>query len=281
MREILIRQLLFTYKNFVKSNFLRNRIKYLMGSKKIVILFNKFKINSGIKSAIEANIFFDTYNEVEVLKLIVKYSSLNYHFFDVGANIGIHSLTAAATNSKITVYSFEPEINNYNCFLKNIILNEFDNIIPFRMGIGSIVSIVYLNINEGWNKGKHSMKVNFVGSNKKVSIPITQLDSFRNYVDSQYLLLKIDVEGFEKEVLDGAKLLLNQIENIVVIIELISEINSIQTCNEIFVLLKSFNFNKAFKIENDKNIIEVSNFDCSGDYIFLKGNHAINSFIQK
>lgn len=280
MRETLIKQLLFIYKYFIKRNCIRNCIKYLMGCRKIVILFNKFKINVGVKSAIEANVFFHTYNEVEVLKLIEKYSSLHYTFFDVGANIGIHSLTAAATNSKIAIYSFEPEVVNYNSFLKNIILNKFDNIIPFRMGVGNTVSNVYLNINEGWNKGKHSMKVNFAGSNQKVSIPIIQLDSFRNYIDSKYLLLKIDVEGFEKEVIDGAKLLLNQIENIVVIIELITEINSIQTCNEIFSLLKHLNFNTAFKIENNKNMIEVFNFDNSGDYIFLKGNHAVNSFIQ-
>lgn len=281
MREILIKQLLFIYKSFINSNLIRNRIKYLVGERKIVVIFNKFKIHVGVKSAIEANVFFDSYNEVEVLKLIKKYSALNYPFFDVGANIGIHSLTAAVTNSKIAVYSFEPEINNYNCFLKNIILNEFDNIIPFRMGVGSTVNNVYLNINEGWNKGKHSMKVNFTGSNKKISIPITKLDCFRSYVDSKYLLLKIDVEGFEKEVIDGANLLINQIENVVVIIELITEINSIKTCNDIFSHLKDLNFNKAFKIENNKNIIEVSNFDYSGDYIFLKGNHAINSFFQK
>lgn len=281
MREILIKQLLFIYKSFLKSDFIRNCIKYLVRDRKIIIVFNKYKIYVGVKSAIEANVFFDSYNEVEVLNLIKKYSSLNYSFFDVGANIGIHSLTAAAANSQISIYSFEPEIINYNCFLKNIILNEFDNIIPFRMGVGNILSNVFLNINEGWNKGRHSMKVNFSGSNKKISIPITQLDSFRHYIDSQYLLLKIDVEGFEKEVLEGAKLLLNQVENIVIIIELVTEINSIQTCNEIFVFLKHFNFNRVFKIENNEKLIEVSNFDCSGDYIFLKGNHAINSFFQK
>ena len=93
--------------------------------------------------------------------------------------------------------------------------------------------------------------------------------------------MKIDVEGFEKEVLDGAILFLNQIENIVIIIELVTEINSIQTCNEIFIFLKNLNFNKIFKIENNKNIIEVTNFDCSGDYIFLKGDHAINTFFNK
>jgi hypothetical protein len=73
-------------------------------------------------------------------------------------------------------------------------------------------------------------------------------------------------------------LLLNQVENIVAIIELFTEINSKQTCNGIFGFLKEFNFNKTFKIENDKNLIEIFNFDCSGDYLFLKGNHAINSF---
>jgi hypothetical protein len=85
-------------------------------NRKIVVLFNNFKINVGVKSAIEANVFFDTYNEDEVLKLIKKCSSLNCSFFDVGANIGIHSLTAAATNSEILIYSFEPVVNNYNDF---------------------------------------------------------------------------------------------------------------------------------------------------------------------
>lgn len=116
MREIFIKLLLFIYKNFIKSDFIRNRIKYFVGDRKIVILFNNFKINVGVKSAIEANVFFDSYNEVEVLKIIEKYSSLNYSFFDVGANIGIHSLTAAATNSEISIYSFERVVNNYNDF---------------------------------------------------------------------------------------------------------------------------------------------------------------------
>ena len=116
MREIFIKQLLFIYKYFIKSSFIRNRIKYFVGNRKIVVFFNNFKIYVGVKSAIEANVFFYTYNEDDVLKLIKKYSSLNYSFYDVGANIGIHSLTAAATNSEILIYSFEPEVNNYNNF---------------------------------------------------------------------------------------------------------------------------------------------------------------------
>ena len=35
-------------------------------------------------------------------------------FFDVGANVGIYSIYAALRNSKLTVYSFEPEYSNLN-----------------------------------------------------------------------------------------------------------------------------------------------------------------------
>ncbi|MDO8317274.1 MAG: hypothetical protein Q7T12_07110 [Flavobacterium sp.] len=42
--------------------------------------------------------------------------------------------------------------------------------------------------------------------------------------------MKIDEEGFENEVLEGAKKVLNQTENVVLIIELLEEINWTNAC---------------------------------------------------
>ncbi|KFF18258.1 FkbM family methyltransferase [Flavobacterium hydatis] len=274
MKENIARLLIYVYKNFKRSNFLRNLIKRIVGKDKIKIFFNGFIVQAGIKTSIESGVVFGDYNEVMVLKLIKTYAFKGYDFIDIGANIGLHSLTAASSNSDIEIYSFEPEYFNYQQFVKNIILNDFINIRPFKMGLGNLSENKTLNINEGWNKGKHSLKNNFEGSHKKITIPISTLDVFKDNIKCDNLIIKIDVEGYEKEVIDGAKEVFSQTENCILIIELLEENNGLSTCNEIISNLQKNNFDELYKIIDDNSLYRVNDFNGSADYVFLKGENA-------
>ncbi len=274
MKNTIITFLLFLYHKVKRSHLLRKWIKQLIGSGKIVLDFNGFKMYAGVTSAIESNIVFNSYNEIKVLELISKLTSKGYDFIDIGTNIGIHSMTAAKANKNIEIFSFEPESNNFTNFIRNIGLNQFDNIRPFKMGLGNFKGNTFMNINEGWNKGKHSLKVNFQENDKKITIPVNQLDSFKEYVTGNHLLLKIDVEGFEKEVLEGAKAVVNQVENAVIIIELVTEINSLETCNQIVNLLKEYGFDQIYKINTENKLATVQAYEGSADYVFVKGTEA-------
>jgi len=278
MRRIVVMALLFIYKNYKRSNVLRNLIKRLVGNNKIEIAFNNFKIYAGVNNALESNVIFDSYNEIMVLELIKMYSLKGYDFIDIGANVGLHSLTAATSNTIIDVYSFEPEPNNYQDFIKNIILNQCYNIRPFKMGLGNLAINKTLNINEGWNKGKHSLKLNFEGSYKKINIPLTTLDTFKENIKSNNLIVKIDVEGYEKEVIEGAKYVFFATENIILIIELLEENNGFVICREIADILRANNFEYIYKITNNSKLTKVSDFDGSADYVFIKGKHAKENF---
>jgi FkbM family methyltransferase len=271
MKQLLLNFLLYCYHNITKSNRLRKSIKKVIGSSKIVIPFNGFKINVGTNSAIESNLIFDSYNEFNILKLIKKFSADGYNFIDIGANIGVHSLTAASANDTIEIFSFEPESNNFKHFIDNISLNSYQNIRPFKMGLGNSKVVSVLNINEGWNKGRHSLKVDFQGSTKKLKIPITTLDSFIDVIDTHQIIFKIDVEGFEKEVLQGAKSILQKAEKSMLIIELVSEINEVETCKEIIDTLKSHGFQKIYKMDLNNTMIAVDGFNGSADYVCFKG----------
>lgn len=260
---------------------LKTLIKKIISNNKININYNGFIINAGLNSAIESNIIFDSYNEKTILKIIKEYTLKGYDFIDAGANIGIHSLTAAASNSKIEIYSFEPDTRNFFDLMTNIVLNDFYNIKPFRMGLGNTTGEVYLNINEGWNKGKHSVKVGFIDSAKKISIPITKLDCFKDFIKSNKLIIKIDVEGFEKEVLEGAEQILSRTDNVVVIIELLSEINGGSTCREIVQFLKEYNFESIYKILEDNSLKIVTDYESSGDYVLFKGEFSAHKLIME
>lgn len=274
MKRIVVRLLLFIYKNYRRSDLIRNLIKILVGYSKIEITFNNFKVKAGVKTALELNVVFDSYNEVTVLEIIKIYSLRGYHFIDVGANIGLHSLTAATSNPNIEIYSFEPEPKNYQQLVENIVLNKIFNIRPFKMGLGNFAVNKTLNINEGWNKGKHSLKMNFEGSDEKINIPLTTLDSFKENIECEKLIIKIDVEGFEKEVIEGAKCVFYKTQNIVLIIELLEEINGCFTCREITNNLKENNFEYMYKIGNNNAVYKVSDFVGSADYVFVKGRDA-------
>ena len=51
-------------------------------------------------------------------------------FMDIGANIGLYSLYAAKLSPSCTVFSFEPEAQNYSRLCNNIVLNGVSNIVP-------------------------------------------------------------------------------------------------------------------------------------------------------
>lgn len=268
---------LFMIYNFKKNDILRNILKKIIRKSTIKIVFNNFKLYARLNSALESKVIFNEYDEMIILDLINKYALAGYDFIDVGANIGLHSLTASKANSLIEIFSFEPEPDNFLSFIKNIGLNECKNIRPFCLGLGNVNTIISMNINEGWNKGKHSIKVNFNDCKTKINIPISQLDDFSQNISSRQLIMKVDVEGFEQEVLEGAKKILNQTENVVIIIELLEEINGVNTCQEIINFLEENNFNTILKIE-ENSFFEVRGYEGSSDYVFLKGQDAVTRF---
>lgn len=274
MKKSIISTMLFFYKKIKDSNFLRILIKKVIGNNKIVVNFNSFKVYAGVKTALETDVIFDNYNEIKVLEIIRKFSINGYDFIDVGANIGLHSLTAAKSNSEIDIYSFEPEPENYDNLIRNISLNKFYNIRPFKIGLGDMNLNKYLNINEDWNKGKHSLKINFEGSKRKIKIPLLKLDTFNENFNNEKLIIKIDVEGYEKEVIEGAKKIIVETTNIVLIIELIEQNNSSLICKEITSFLIKNDFELICKINNN-GLIHVSNYEGSADYVFVKGVNAL------
>ena len=68
-------------------------------------------------------------------------------FFDVGANVGMYSIYAAKI-SKVKVYSFEPESNNFNTLIENIISNNLMSMVnayPIAISDTSGFTSLYLS----------------------------------------------------------------------------------------------------------------------------------------
>lgn len=126
---------------------------------------------------------------------------------DIGANIGITAIWMAKNSNK--VYAFEPEKNNLKRLKDNLKVNGIDNVEIVEKAVSDRDTVGVLNIFESY--GHHSLSANHISSPINTQqVDIISLEKFCNLNNiSEIDFLKIDVEGFELEVLMGAKNLLN------------------------------------------------------------------------
>jgi FkbM family methyltransferase len=130
---------------------------------------------------------------------------------DVGANMGEFSLKVAQLLGKGgKVVSFEPDLVNYQRLQTNFSLNPelAARITLHNFGLGEFPGTVNLSIVNESNRGMNRVVKDAVNFN---SITINTLD---NIVLSEQMTkvdwIKIDVEGFEMNVLKGARLTIQQ-----------------------------------------------------------------------
>jgi FkbM family methyltransferase len=125
------------------------------------------------------------------------------HFVDVGANIGFMTLYAAnCVGNNGAVDAFEPVATTARLLQRNIELNkEISCVIvhEFALGAESKRSMIY---SETGNRGGASIIAN-TDVHDGEEIEIRTLDEVVQ--DMQVDVIKIDVEGFELEVLKGAQ----------------------------------------------------------------------------
>ena len=136
-------------------------------------------------------------------------------FIDVGANVGIYSLLASGIK-RSTAVAFEPIPATYDSLMRNLKLNELDELVgAYNMGIGSKKDS--LKFTSNYDTVNH---VVFDDREGTVEVKVDQLDNLVKLEEGQHTLLKIDVEGFEMEVLKGAKSILTDDRLKAVILEM-------------------------------------------------------------
>lgn len=118
---------------------------------------------------------------------------------DVGANIGDSAIVLRDEFPDNKIICFEPEEKNYNLCLETLKLNITQNIIVEQLALGAEKYSAY--IKDG-GLANIAAKIADTGSQQ---VNITTLDDYVKENNIKVGLIKVDIEGFEKNFLEGAK----------------------------------------------------------------------------
>jgi FkbM family methyltransferase len=119
-------------------------------------------------------------------------------FIDIGANIGFYAVIIAKAGLIDNVIAFEPDERNIKRLRENILLNELEDTIQVhQFAAGSEAG--ELTFHPGPENSTGQSKI---AADGEISVPVVAIDDFLSLHNSR-IGVKIDVEGFELEVLTG------------------------------------------------------------------------------
>lgn len=214
-------------------------------------LGNDLKMNL-YKDSVLSKIIYDGFEQEELnfVKSILKSGDV---FIDIGANVGLFSLIASQCVGKEGhVIAFEPAPTTFNRLLENQELNNIKNIDARNIGLsnelGELNFYISDNGHDAWNSFAPGADNKL---QKKIGVSVSTLDHELFSVDkSKIKLVKIDVEGWEKFVLQGGENFFRHFSPIVMV-EFTDEntFNAGYSVHEIYDIMVSYGY-EWFTIQN-------------------------------
>lgn len=131
---------------------------------------------------------------------------------DAGANIGVFSLFAKKLAPQATIYSFEPSPKTFQFLKYNLEKNSINEIEIYQQALGNRIGKTSLMIGGSALEASNMIfDSEFLEKNKDLfekskTISINTIDNFVRERDLKYVdFIKIDTEGYEKQIIEGAK----------------------------------------------------------------------------
>lgn len=146
-------------------------------------------------------------------------------FYDIGANIGVYSLCCAAVHPYMKIFAFEPLWENFKALVKNVYINNFKNIKVSAFALGDQLGTFGFSGTENiagasggqvvkdldYNTGVFLYRLDWLISLLEV---IGYPGQTNDYLKPHYI--KIDIDGQELGVLQGATETLKTVQSVLV-----------------------------------------------------------------
>lgn len=211
--------------------------------------------------------------EIRERQILCRLIGPNSVFIDVGAHYGLFSLVLAGSIPDLLCIAVEPEPSNFSILSDNIAHNGLgDSVLAVELALSNKCGVGKLHLNS--SMGHHLAQCS-EASASDINVQIVTLDELLSQyisldVGNRDFWIKIDTEGRERNVLDGAIGLFEASLIQGVLWEFrVGHLENPET-SEILAFLKSFNFDSLQVSQN--NILSVRGADFWKNFDFTKSN---------
>ena len=242
-------------------------------------LFSNHQKNKTSHSLIQKCDFFDV-SEINLIKKLNNFYKI--FLVDCGCNFGFYSFFTASLSEDNQIISIEASRNTLDEFNNNLNINNFSNIKVLNKAAMDLDN-KKLIFNESEKDWESSFISNKFSVKKKVEIESITIDKvlMDKNLDNKLLILKIDVEGVDFNVLEGAKNTI-KIRKPLIIIEFSKYILKNEKFNYQYLnnFLKVFNYQIFSKRGEKHSVREILNLldnldnvhDTIGNYYLVSNN---------
>ena len=150
------------------------------------------------------------YEKNNILLFLNIISSIkNPVIFDIGANIGNHTLAFATQASR--VLAFEPVPSTYDVLQENILQNGLKNIEAYPVALSNQESMNTIHVVQTGNVGCSSFDKDLSRASTPVNVQMVRGDDFlREMMLEKVDFIKLDIENYEAFALDGLRKTINK-----------------------------------------------------------------------
>lgn len=177
------------------------------------------------------------------------------YFFDIGAHTGIYSIIGNLNQNQNKIISVEAYFLNFTRLLSNL---KSNNITPkncFLAAASNIEGKGKFSVQSAAQSSQYHSAGGKLSDNGNIPISKIKIDNFK--LDKKLKGIKIDTEGHELEVLEGAKNYITKDKP-----DIIFEIN--ENCfDRCLNFLKKEGYNFFFIDEVKQKIIKIEKFNCN------------------
>ncbi len=189
-------------------------------------------------------------SDLEVFKQIFTYKDYEFDYkinpkiiIDGGANVGYSAIFFARKFKDAKIFAIEPEKSNFEVLIENT--KKYKNVITIRKGLWNKNGFLKI-VDKGY--GKYGFMTKMVKKNEKYDVEVITInDLIRNYKIKEVDILKLDIEGAEKELFSSNFDWLDKVK--ILIIELHERMKP--GCEKSFYnSIKKYNFVQEISGEN-------------------------------
>ena len=188
-------------------------------------------------------------------------------FLDIGANVGLYTVAAARTvGAAGEIHAFEPCSQTFSRLQENVRLNALPQVSCHRLALSDANEEAQLSIAKDGFDAWNSLGKPYMGEDGgQETVQTVTLDSFvsQHRLAGRITAMKIDVEGWENQVLAGAEKLLSAENAPALCVEFTEQAAQLagSSCDALYRALEKFGFQMFTVGDTPETVVPFANCD--------------------